>query len=96
MELSAWERFSFWVKDSFYTWRYDPQVDGSVQELDILPNFEEFGVIDLLKITVLGYLGLAIYSEVKSPTKKSKSMRYKQRGFSYSRDGKGGGSVSFK
>lgn len=87
MELSAWDRFTFWVKDSFYTWKYDPQAEASIQELDILPNFEEFGIIDVVKISILGYLGLSIYSEVKSPTKKSYTR--KQRGFSYRGRGKG-------
>ena len=96
MELSAWERFTFWIKDSFYTWQYDPQADASVRELDILPNFDEFGLTDLLKVSVLGYLGLAIYSEVKSPTKKSRSYSYRQRGFSIKKDKRGRRSYSFR
>ena len=46
----------------------EPKIWGNEEGLDI-------GIIDTFKIVVLGYLALAVYSEFKSPTKKSYSTK---------------------
>lgn len=46
----------------------EPKIWGNSEGLDI-------GIIDTFKIVVLGYLALAVYSEFKSPTKKSYSTK---------------------
>lgn len=60
-------RISDWWKDSETFGPQlptEPKIWGNEAGIDI-------GIIDTAKIVVLGYLALAVYSEFKSPTKKS-------------------------
>jgi len=52
----------------------EPNIWGNEEGLDI-------GIIDTFKIVVLGYLALAVYSEFKSPTRKSTNRKYTNRKF---------------
>jgi hypothetical protein len=52
----------------------EPKIWGNEPGLDI-------GIIDTAKIVVFGYLALAVYSEFKSPTKKSYSRKQTNRKF---------------
>lgn len=75
----------------FYEW-WNP-FDWFGYHDDVMKVPDGLSVLDVTKIAVIGYLALAVYSEIKSPTQKRRI--YKSRGLKYSRDNRGGRSYEW-
>ena len=73
-------------------WFSDNEFIGPVQstEPQIIESFD-VGFLDIAKVLLVGYFALAVYSEVKSPTRKSYSTNRKYTNRKFGVKYKGGG-----